>query len=56
MTSYFLDTSALVKRHVQEAGHQWIVALCRAKAGNTIVTLQQEFAQRLITDADDPAH
>jgi uncharacterized protein len=37
MGSYFLDTSALVKRHVIEPGHQWIRSLCRANAGNTIV-------------------
>lgn len=45
MTSYFLDTSALVKRHVQEAGHQWIVSLCRANTGNTVVIAEAAIAE-----------
>ncbi|HEX5549100.1 MAG TPA: type II toxin-antitoxin system VapC family toxin [Ktedonobacterales bacterium] len=28
MTLYFLDSSAIVKRYVSEAGHAWIVNLC----------------------------
>lgn len=37
MAIYFLDTSALVKRQVAEAGHTWVKALCRPTAGHTIV-------------------
>ena len=37
MPTYFLDTSALVKRHVLEKGHIWIDDLCRSGAGNIIV-------------------
>ena len=37
MGNYFLDTSALVKRHVLESGHLWVRALCRVNAGNTII-------------------
>ena len=37
MTTYFLDTSALVKRHVAEPGHVWIESLCDPAAGNTVV-------------------
>ena len=28
MSTYFLDTSAIVKRYFLEQGHDWIVALC----------------------------
>ena len=28
MASYFLDTSAIVKRYFPEQGHSWILALC----------------------------
>jgi predicted nucleic acid-binding protein len=33
---YFLDTSALVKRHVNETGSIWVRSLVRAKADHTI--------------------
>ena len=36
MADYFLDTSALVKRHVTEAGSIWIRSLVRAKAAHTL--------------------
>lgn len=29
MSSYFLDTSGLVKRYVPEMGHRWVRSLCR---------------------------
>jgi predicted nucleic acid-binding protein len=32
MADYFFDTSALVKRHVDETGSKWVRALIRAKA------------------------
>jgi len=32
MADYFFDTSALVKRHVIEAGNPWAKSLVRAKA------------------------
>ena len=28
MGTYFLDTSAIVKRYFLEQGHQWVVILC----------------------------
>jgi predicted nucleic acid-binding protein len=37
MATYFLDTSALVKRQVPEAGHAWVRALCDLRSGHTIV-------------------
>jgi uncharacterized protein len=36
MADYFFDTSALVKRHVDEAGSPWVKSLVRAKAGHTL--------------------
>lgn len=36
MADYFFDTSALVKRHVIEAGSAWVRSLVRAKAGHRI--------------------
>jgi uncharacterized protein len=36
MADNFLDTSALVKRHVIEAGSRWVKSLVRAKAAHTI--------------------
>ena len=36
MADYFLDTSALVKRHVIEAGSPWVKSLVRAKAAHTL--------------------
>jgi uncharacterized protein len=37
MGNYFLDTSALVKRHVMESGSSWIRSLCRNTTNNAIV-------------------
>ena len=36
MADYFLDTSALVKRHVNEAGSRWVKSLVRAKSGHRL--------------------
>jgi predicted nucleic acid-binding protein len=36
MADYFFDTSALVKRHVDEVGSPWVKSLVRAKAGHTL--------------------
>jgi predicted nucleic acid-binding protein len=36
MADYVLDTSALVKRHVTEAGSNWIRSLVRAKSAHTL--------------------
>lgn len=36
MPSYFLDTSALVKRQIAEPGHLWVRALCAPGTGNII--------------------
>jgi predicted nucleic acid-binding protein len=36
MADYFFDTSALVKRHVIEAGSPWVKSLVRPKAAHTL--------------------
>jgi predicted nucleic acid-binding protein len=36
MAHYFFDTSALVKRHVIEAGSPWVKSVVRAKAAHTL--------------------
>ncbi len=36
MTGYFFDSSALVKRYVQEDGTSWVRRLTRRSAGNAI--------------------
>jgi hypothetical protein len=36
MAAYFLDTSALIKRHVNETGNAWVRSLVRPKASHTI--------------------
>jgi len=36
MADYFLDTSALVKRHVIEVGSPWVKSLVRPSAGHTL--------------------
>src|SRR5262245_51000167 len=37
MPTYYLDTSALVKRHIAEPGHAWVRTVCGPTAGNLIV-------------------
>ncbi|WP_152054212.1 type II toxin-antitoxin system VapC family toxin [Tautonia marina] len=36
MAFYFLDTSALVKRYVQETGTAWLQSFCQPAAGHTL--------------------
>jgi predicted nucleic acid-binding protein len=36
MADYFLDTSALVKRHVNETGSRWVKSLVRARASHRL--------------------
>lgn len=38
MASYYVDSSALVKRHAQELGSAWFARLADPAAGNVIVT------------------
>lgn len=45
MATYFLDSSALVKRQVAETGHAWVKALCRPRAGHTIVIAEMALVE-----------
>jgi predicted nucleic acid-binding protein len=38
MTTYYLDSSALIKRYVQETGTDWIRSLVAPTAGHTLLT------------------
>ena len=40
MGSYYLDTSAVIKRYVDEIGSGWLTALCQPSAEHTIVISQ----------------
>lgn len=40
MATYYVDSSVLVKRHLQEVGSAWFQTLAAPHAGNTIVTTQ----------------
>ncbi len=40
MAYYFLDTSALVKRYIPEAGTTWMRSITASSAGNTIIIEQ----------------
>lgn len=40
MAAYFLDTSALVKRYVQEVGSDWIAEITHPESGHDIYVLQ----------------
>lgn len=37
MIHYFLDSSAVVKRYLSEAGTDWVRVLCDPASGNTII-------------------
>jgi predicted nucleic acid-binding protein len=36
MTTYFMDSSGIVKRYAEETGTRWIQTLCDVQSGNTI--------------------
>lgn len=40
MSHYFLDSSALVKRYLEENGTEWIVAITAPESGHVIVVAQ----------------
>lgn len=49
MGTYFLDTSALVKRYVAEVGHQWVEAICAPDANHTILISQAALVEAVAT-------
>lgn len=40
MTTYYTDSSGIVKRYAEEIGTRWIEALCNVQSGNTIAIAQ----------------
>jgi len=40
MTTYYIDSSGIVKRYAEEIGTRWIEALCDVQSGNTIAIAQ----------------
>ncbi len=49
MPTYFLDTSALVKRQVPETGHVWVRSLCNPRSGNVIVISEATLVEVVAT-------
>lgn len=37
MAVYFVDSSALVKRYINETGSNWVLSLCNPASNNDIV-------------------
>lgn len=37
MTTYYVDTSALIKRYLTESGSEWVREIANPKAGNVII-------------------
>jgi predicted nucleic acid-binding protein len=40
MTTYFVDSSGIVKRYAEEIGTRWIQALCDVQSNHTIAIAQ----------------
>lgn len=49
MALIFLDTSAVVKRYVAEAGHAWIVSLCDPASGHDLYIAQVTLVEAIAT-------
>jgi hypothetical protein len=50
MPRYFLDTSALVKRYINdEPGYAWVTALCAPDAGNVLIISEAALVEVVTT-------
>src|SRR5258708_32221120 len=49
MASYFLDTSAIVKRYFPEQGRSWILDICNPVHGNKLYISQEALVEVLTT-------
>lgn len=45
MAGYFFDTSALVKRYVNESGSPWVQSICDPLVGNQIIISRLTFVE-----------
>jgi uncharacterized protein len=49
MTTYFLDTSAIVKRYILEQGQTWILSLCDPEQGHDLYISQAALVEVVAT-------
>ena len=49
MGSYFLDTSAIVKRYFPEQGHTWVVTLCDPEQAHSLYISQAALVEVVAT-------
>lgn len=49
MATYFLDTSAIVKRYFPEQGHSWIATLCNPSQGHKLYISQVALVEVVAT-------
>lgn len=63
MTTYYLDTSALSKRYVEEIGTAWLITLLRSPDEHTFLTarittveIHSALARRRREGSVSPAH
>ncbi len=49
MGTYFLDTSAVIKRYVTETGSEWMKNVCLPSANNTIIVAQATLVEAVAT-------
>ena len=49
MGTYFLDTSALVKRYVTEIGSDWVMTQCRSEAKHVVIISQATLVEAVAT-------
>ena len=49
MTTYFLDTSAIVKRYILEQGQAWILSLCDPEQGHDLYISQAALVEVVAT-------
>jgi uncharacterized protein len=49
MEAYFLDTSALIKRYIEESGHHWVTMICQPDRSNTLYISQATMVEAIAT-------
>ncbi len=49
MTTYFLDTSAVVKRYIFEQGQTWILSLCDPQQNHDLYIAQAALVEVVAT-------
>lgn len=49
MATYFLDTSAIIKRYILEPGQEWILSLCNPAQGHDLYVSQATLVEVVAT-------